>query len=156
MAMLIAALAAAVHYLALGIGGGSVFMRGRYFRTLRETPSDAQTLKKLFVTDTLWGVAAMLWVATGLWRAFGGLEKGAQYYLHSSMFWVKMGLVATIFLAEIGPMVTLIRWRIAAGKGTLMLSNVPWNGLILINHVELALVIVIPVVASLMARGIGY
>ena len=43
---------------------------------------------------------ALLWIATDLWRVFGGLEKGAAY-LHNHSFWMKMALLGIILLLEI-------------------------------------------------------
>jgi uncharacterized membrane protein len=43
--------------------------------------------------DTWWGLAAVIWIATGLWRLVGGLEKGTDYYRHNYLFWVKDGLL---------------------------------------------------------------
>ena len=73
------AIVAALHYLALAIGLPAVFLRGR---ALKGTLDDAG-LRRLFAADSAWGVAAALWVATGLLRAFAGLEKGSAYYLQS-------------------------------------------------------------------------
>jgi putative membrane protein len=42
-------------------------------------------LNDVFTADSFWGIAALLWIVTGLWRAFGGLEKGSDYYLHTVM-----------------------------------------------------------------------
>ena len=72
----------ALHVLALGIGLGSVFMRGRFLRALRAGP-DPRALDGLFAADTLWGVAAALWLLTGLARAFGHVEKAPEFYLRN-------------------------------------------------------------------------
>src|SRR2546429_7101465 len=64
-----------------------------------------------------WGVAAVLWIGTGLARAFGGFEKGSFYYLHNHFFWAKMGLFAGILLLELRPMIGLIRWRRLVAHG---------------------------------------
>jgi len=56
------AIVAAFHFLALGIGLGSVFFRGIYLKELRGEQSE-QILRRLFLCDTLWGVAAALWPA---------------------------------------------------------------------------------------------
>jgi len=37
----------------------------------------------VFHADNWYGVAAILWVVTGLLRAYGGLEKGSAYYLEN-------------------------------------------------------------------------
>ena len=63
------------------------------------------------------GVAAALWLVTGLLRAFGGLEKGSAFYLASRLFWLKMALFALVVALEVWPMLTLIRWRVALRNG---------------------------------------
>src|SRR2546422_6593313 len=102
-------LLAAVHLLALGLGLGAVWARGRALGG----ELDGSGLRRAFYADTWWGVAAILWIGTGLVRAFGGFEKGSFYYLHNHFFWAKMGLLAAILILEVGPMIALIRWRLA-------------------------------------------
>src|SRR5690606_20667603 len=104
---------AAFHLLALGIGFGAIAARAV---ALRGQLTDGR-LRTVFLADTLWGLAALLWISTGLWRAFGGVEKGALYYLQSDAFRLKMGLLAAVLLLELWPMITLIRWRMARGRG---------------------------------------
>jgi len=110
---MIAAIVAAVHYLALALGLPSVFLRGRALKG----PLDRAGLQRLFAADTVWGIAAALWLVTGLLRAFGGLEKGSAFYFASRLFWLKLGLFALVVALEVWPMVTLIRWRRAAASG---------------------------------------
>jgi putative membrane protein len=148
-------LLASFHYLALPLGLGGLFMRGRALRSLEKKGADPETFERLYASDNCWGVAALLWLLTGLTRAFGGFEKGTEYYLGSPLFWVKMALFGAVALLEILPMVTFIRWRIARKKeralpGFGSLSRLRW-----INDLETALVILIPFAASAMARGIG-
>src|SRR5256886_14230595 len=100
-------LLAAVHLLALGVGLGAVWARGRALAG----ELDGSGLRRAFYADTWWGVAAILWIGTGLLRAFGGFEKGSFYYLHNHFFWTKMGLLAAILILELGPMITLTRGR---------------------------------------------
>ena len=147
---MISAIVSALHLLALAIGVPSVFLRGRALAG----PLDAPGLRRLFAADTCWGVAALVWIATGLTRAFGGLEKGAQFYLASPLFWVKMALLGAIILLEIWPMATFIRWRIAVRRGGAPNTR-PARTLWIVNHVEMMLAIVMVFVASFMARGFG-
>ena len=147
---MIAAVVSALHLLALAMGLPSVYFRGRALRGRL----DAGGLKQLFAADNLWGVAAGLWLVTGLLRAFGGLEKGTAFYLGSTLFWTKMGLFALILALEIWPMTTFIRWRISLRRGGLPDTGAA-RGLYLINHVEMAVVVVMVFVAAFMARGFG-
>jgi putative membrane protein len=143
------AIVAALHYLALAIGLPAVFLRGRALKGLL----DAQGLRRLFAADAAWGVAAVLWLATGLLRAFGGLEKGSVFYLQSRLFYLKMALFGIVFALEIWPMMTLGRWRSAHRHGMRVdTSQAPL--LAHLNHAELALALVIVFVASAMARGL--
>jgi putative membrane protein len=143
----------ALHVLALGIGLGSVFMRGRYLRALRAGP-EPRALDRLFAADSSWGLAALLWLATGLARAFGHVEKAPEFYLRNGFFWVKMALFLTIFALEIWPMVTFIRWRGARRSGRPLPQFDRLSRLVLVDDVETALVVVIPFVAAAMARGL--
>jgi putative membrane protein len=142
---------AALHLLALGIGLGAVWMRARALRALPE-PS---AFGRAFAADGAWGAAAVLWLGTGLMRAFGGLEKGADYYLQNSAFHLKMGLFVLVTLLEIWPAVTLVRWRAARKKG-LEIDTRAAARLATISYVQAALVIAMVFAATAMARGLGY
>jgi putative membrane protein len=144
----LSAIVAALHYLALALGVPSVFLRGRALKD----PLEHGALRRLLAADNVWAVAAGLWLATGLLRAFGGLEKGSAFYLASRLFWLKLGLFALVVGLEIWPMLTFIRWRRALAHGG-MPDTSRARALFHVNHVELALVIVIVFVASFMARG---
>jgi putative membrane protein len=148
--MTAAAIVAALHFLALGIGLPSIYLRGRALKGRL----NAEGLRRLFAADTVWGVAAALWIVTGLLRTFGGLEKGTAFYLASSLFWTKMILFVLVVVLEIWPMLTFIRWRREVRRGrTPDTSRAPT--LYVVTHAEVALVVIIVFVASFMARGFG-
>jgi putative membrane protein len=142
---------AALHLLALGIGLGAVWARARALRALPE-PS---AFGRAFAADGAWGAAAVLWLGTGLMRAFGGLEKGTAYYLQNSAFHLKMGLLVLILLLEIWPAITLVRWRIARKKGVEVDTRAAAR-LATLSYVQAALVVAMVFAATAMARGIGY
>ena len=144
------AILSALHVLALALGLPGVYLRGRALKG----PLDRDGLRRLLAADTVWGIAAALWIATGLLRAFGGLEKGSQFYLQSPLFWTKMALFVTVIILEIWPMVTFIRWRGALRRGETPDTS-RTRALYLVNHVEMGLVVLIVFVASFMARGFG-
>ena len=143
----------ALHLLALAIGFGAVFARGRRLRDLRRSPDDAAALTRLFQADALWGLAAVLWILTGVLRAFAGLEKTPAFYLRNGFFWLKMGLFVLILALEVRPMVTFVRWRAARARGQAAVTGSNLNALIGWNDAETVVVVLIPFVAALMARG---
>jgi putative membrane protein len=151
--LLVPALLAAFHYLALALGLGSVFARGLQLRQLRRFPQDERALVVLLRADNAWGAAALIWIATGLLRAFGGLEKGSEFYLRNGFFYVKMGLFVLVLALEALPMVTFIRWRIARAKSGVSIAAATVAPLIRLNDLEVVIVVLIPFVAALMARG---
>ena len=143
------AIVASLHYLALAIGLPAVFLRGRALKG----PLDDAGLRRLFAADSMWGVAAALWVATGLLRAFGGLEKGSAFYLQSRLFYLKMALFLAIVALEVWPMLTFMAWRQARRRGARVdTSRAP--ALFQVSHIQLALAVVMVFVASAMARGL--
>ena len=141
-------LVAAAHLLALGIGLGALWARGRALRGELNLPG----LKRVFLADNFWGVAAALWVGTGLWRAFGGLEKGAAYYLDSSAFAVKMGLFAAVGVLELWPMAMLIAWRIRLAKGGTVEPRHA-RTFARISELQVGLLVAMVLAAVAMARG---
>lgn len=144
-------LAATLHLLALGLGLGAIAARAY---TLRP-PVEAARLPSVFLADTLWGVAALLWISTGLWRALGGLEKGSVYYWHSDAFWVKMALLGLVLVLEIWPMLTLLRWRLRRARGeALDLSAAPW--IARISAAQAVLVVAMVFAATALARGLFF
>lgn len=149
-ARMLSAVVSALHLLALALGLPSVFLRGRALKG----SLDHEGLGRLFAADNVWGVAAALWLVTGLLRAFAGLEKGTAFYLASTLFWTKMGLFLLVVALEIWPMVTFIRWRLTLRRGGLPDTTIAPR-LYTLNHLEVALVVVIVFTAAFMARGFG-
>jgi len=143
------AIVSALHVLALAVGLPAIYLRGRALKA----PLDSAGLNRLFAADNAWGIAAALWLATGLLRAFAGLEKGTQFYLHSHLFWLKMTLFGLVIVLEVVPMVTLIRWRRERRRGA-MPDTTRARALYGLTHLEMALVVAIVFVAAFMARGL--
>ena len=147
---MVSAIVSALHVLALAIGLPAVYFRGRALKGRL----DADGFRRLFAADTLWGIAALLWVATGLLRGFGGLEKGSAYYLSSRLFWVKMALFGLIVLLETAPMLAFIRWRVQLKRGQVPDTSQA-HAFYVVNHMQMALVVLMIFVAAFMARGFG-
>ena len=154
--MLIRWLLAALHLLAFGFALGSVLARARALRRLdavQSVQANDTRLRDVFRSDSVWGVTAIVLIVTGVMRAFGGFEKGGAYYLHEPLFHLKMTALVAILLIEVSPMLALIRWRIALAQGgAIDLSRArrfAW-----MSDVQAALVFVMVIAASGMARGV--
>jgi len=140
---------ALLHLLALAIGMAAVYARWRALRKVRTT----EDLPAVFHADNWYGVAAVLWVATGLWRALGGLEKGTEHYLNEPLFILKLGLFGIVGALEVLPMVLLIRWRASLRKGrTPDLGKAPT--LARLTVLELPLLLAMVCLAVAIARGL--
>src|SRR5262245_23702720 len=148
--MLLRWLLAAVHLLGVALGFIGIANRTAAFRG----PLDGPGLRRLFRADSVWGISALVLISTGLVRAFGGAEKGSAYYLTSSAFWIKMGLLLAILLLELWPMTVLIRWRIAAARGN-PIDTSRAGTFAGISVVQAALLVLMVFAATAMARGIG-
>ena len=145
---------AILHLVALGIGLGAVWARAR---ALGERPLDRHAARRAFAADGWWGIAAVLWLATGLWRLLAGTEKATAYYLSNHVFMAKLGFFAAILLLELWPALTLIRWRRAAARGgSSWTPHAPSAARIrVISYLEAALLIAMVCASVLMARGYG-
>jgi putative membrane protein len=145
--MIASALLSALHVLTLALGLGAVAARGRAMAG----PLDAAGWKRLLAADTLWGVAAALWIVTGLARVFHG-GKDPDFYRRNGFFWIKLALFALVFLLELAPMITFIRVRGARKRGQ-PLPSFSIAAYRRINHAEMILVVAIVFAAAFMARG---
>ncbi|CAI8828038.1 putative membrane protein [Pseudomonas sp. IT-347P] len=143
---------AAIHLLAFALGFWAVLMRGTALSRLAAGTGDAG---RVLLADNIWGICALILLITGALRAFGGYEKGADYYLHQPLFHLKMTLFVLILLIELAPMITLIKWRIAKARGA-----VPDTGRSMlfarISHVEALLLVLMVIAATGMARGVTF
>lgn len=143
-------LLASLHLLALGIGLGAVVVRGFALKSRFDGPA----LRWVFVADAAWGVAALLWITTGVWRVVGGLEKGMSYYFGNHVFLTKMALLLTVLALEVKPMMALMNWRRQAARGAAPdTTSAPL--LARISFWQAGLIAVMVLLAAAMARGYG-
>jgi len=143
---------AATHLLAFAVALSAVLARGKALRSFSNiAPS---TVGRVLIADNIWGISALVLLVTGGLRAFGGYEKGSDYYLHQPLFHVKMTLLVLILLLELAPMIRFIKWRIALARGTRL--DLHQAGLFArISHVQALLIVLMMIAASGMARGVG-
>jgi putative membrane protein len=119
-------------------------------------PGLAQERVKLLARiDLLYMIAAVLALATGVTRLvwFG---KGAGFYLHNPVFYIKLALFVAIGLISVPPTLQYLRWMRMLKTGT-GVAAADFEVLRARRYVlaELVLFAFIPLLAVLMARGIG-
>lgn len=141
---------ASIHLVALPLGVAAVWGRAAALRWV----SDPGSLKRAFRADSIWGLAALLWLSTGLLRAFAGYEKGTAYYMSSHLFWLKMALFVLVVLLELYPAATLMRWRRRTARGEAGDLSAAAT-IARISTLQAFIVIAMVFVAAAMARGMG-
>lgn len=105
--------------------------------------------------DLLYGIAALVVLATGLLR-FLHYGKGMDYYLHNPVFHVKLTLFILMGILSIWPTVRFLKWRKQINKGlTPGITEKSVKNTLILIRIELALVVIIPFLAVLVARGVG-
>lgn len=104
--------------------------------------------------DVVFFVAALLALATGLLRLFF-YAKGLDFYLPNPFFVAKMALYLVIVLLSVYPTRAFIRWRRALITGGAIPHVEEVTAVRRVLHLELGLFALMPLMAVLMARGIG-
>lgn len=109
---------------------------------------------RMAITDSIYGIASALIVYTGYLRVteYG---KGADFYLHNPIFWVKVNLLAIMGAASFFPTTKIIQRAVAKRNGIFEpMSEKLANRMTSIINAELLAIFSIPLAATLMARGV--
>ena len=113
-----------------------------------------QSVSRLRKTDGFYGLSALLLLAIGFIRVFY-FEKGSEFYFSNPFFHLKLALFVLIGLLSIYPTVRFMKWKkMFAAQETLELNDREYNRITRILNIEIALVILLLLSASLMAKGI--
>ena len=109
----------------------------------------------MVITDIVYGIAALALLVSGIFRVihFG---QGSEFYTQNPLFWWKVGLYLSVGGLSLYPTVTYILWAIPLRKGELpQVSEALASRLAWIINIELVGFASIPLLATLMARGVG-
>jgi putative membrane protein len=102
--------------------------------------------------DAVYGIAALCLLAAGLTLWFSGAGKPSVFYSKNWIFHTKITCFALIGIFSIYPTMFFIRNR----KGRLdEIVAIP-KSIFMLLRLELTLLLIIPLLAGLMARGIGF
>lgn len=106
-------------------------------------------MRKIANLDAAYGIAALVALACGLGLWFW-VGKPAGFYSHNWVFHTKITLFVLVGILSIMPTRFILKNRKNPGP-----VNVP-KSLVMIIRTELLLLCIIPLLAVLMANGIGY
>ncbi len=113
--------------------------------------TDGATARRLARIDALYGLSALVALGTGLLKVFAG-AKPAAYYGVNPLFHVKVTLFVVALALSVYPTIQFIRRRKAADGDQITYPAVIGRLL----GAQLVLLLAIPLLATLMARGFGY
>jgi putative membrane protein len=147
--MIDSAIAAYAHFLSIFCTVALLIAELALFRPRME-PAAVRLLPRL---DLLYLVAVIAIIVTGLLRLFF-FEKGAAYYHGSAIFWIKMGLFVIVGLLSLPPTFGFIAIRKSAAGRPVELAPDRFRRLRRFIVAELAVFALIPLAATLMARGV--
>jgi putative membrane protein len=148
--MIAEALGAYAHFLSIFTMVSLLAAEAALYR--QRMPSATLTLLRRL--DLGYGIAAGAVIVTGLLRVFF-LAKGPAFYNANPVFWVKMALFVLVGLMSVPPTIHYIRTAKASGGGEIVIPERSFRRIRSHLWGQLALFTLIPLAATLMARGIG-
>jgi putative membrane protein len=144
-------IAAYVHFASIITLGGILIAELALYRQ-DISLGQARLLMRL---DLHYLLAAILALGSGLARLLW-FEKGTSYYLDNPVFWVKMGLFLIVALVSVIPTVHYLRWSPRLKQGHKPdISDRQYKMIKRYLLIELALLMLMPLMAVMMARGVG-
>jgi len=115
---------------------------------------NAAVVERLGKVDMVYGIAAGMVLVTGLARVFLG-SKGAAWYAHNPLLYLKLAMFLVIGLISIKPTLMFVRWRrTLRANGTLPDAAEIKKARRLVM-VQAHILPFIPLAAVFLARGFG-
>lgn len=145
------ALVAYLHFISIFVMFALLVLEHRLF----QLPLDARRARSLVIIDLAYGASAGVVLLTGIARTLW-FAKGLDYYLHNAAFHALVGLFVLVALLSIYPTLTFLNWRNALKAGQApQVGEAQGQRVTLVIRIELLAMLILPLLASLMAHGIG-
>lgn len=145
------AIAAYAHYIAILAVAALLGSELVLYRAVLPAPY-ARTLQRI---DAGFGISAILLIVTGVGRVYAS-HLGWPFFTHNPVFWLKMGLFASVGILSIWPTRHYLSWNVAGEIGeTVAIEPATARNIRRFLIAEVLLLACIPLCAALMARGIG-
>jgi putative membrane protein len=118
-------------------------------------PIDSRVARRLLRVDLFYGVASMLLIIAGVSRVIWGAS-GWDFYQAQPFFWAKLAAFTVIGLISIAPTRAFIRWtRAFNADAAFTPPEAEVKRVRRLLMIEVHLIALLLLFASLMARGIG-
>ena len=109
-------------------------------------------IRRIAKIDAIYGIAALILLAAGLTLWLGSVGKPSYFYSKNWIFYIKITLFVLIGIISIWPTIFFIKNK----KGNESeIVQVP-TSVFMMLRIELLLLLIIPLLAGLMTKGIGY
>lgn len=142
---------ASVHYISILMLFGFLFGELLLWRT----GISERNVRTLLVLDMAYGLAALAVLVSGIARA-GWTDKGWDFYLSNPWFHGKVTLFILIGLLSLYPTKVFLSWRKAVKAGKVPeIDPTLQRNLRGVLVAEIHLLLLLPILAALMARGVG-
>ncbi|HET8868972.1 MAG TPA: DUF2214 family protein [Aquabacterium sp.] len=114
---------------------------------------NAAVVRRLARLDLIYLIAAIALLMTGLARTYWGI-KGTAWYWHQPLLHVKVTLFVLIGLISIKPTLSFLRWRRQLDADGTLPSETEIRTVRRYIMVEAHLMVLVPLAATLLARGV--
>lgn len=140
-----------LHILAILISVGALALE----RGLLRPEPGIQRARWLILADGVYGLAALATVLSGILLVLH-YGPGMAYYTGNPLFWWKVGGFLAVALLSLGPTVVFLRWITPLREGIPpQLSRTGADRLSWILNLQLGGIAVLPLLATLVTRGVG-
>jgi putative membrane protein len=139
-----------LHYLAMMFVAAALIAEHLMF-----TPRpDRAVARKLVTVDLIYGISLVLVFATGIGRLFHG-GKGVLFYMQNGAYHTKFALFVLMAIVWLYPAVKFFGWRrqLKSGDAPAM-SEAEARRVLMAIRLQLVILVVLPLLAAMMARGI--
>jgi putative membrane protein len=113
---------------------------------------NAIVVERLARVDAIYGISSVAVLATGIARTVWGV-KGAGWYWHNPLLYVKLGLFVVVGLLSIRPTIAFLRWRKALRASGALPGADEVTRVRRLVMVQAHIVPLIPLAAVFLARG---
>lgn len=138
------------HYLAMMFLAAALIAEHLMFTPRPTLP----VARKIAVVDLIYGVSLLVVFATGIARMFHG-GKGALFYMQNGAYHTKFTLFVVMAVVWLYPAIKFLGWRRAMSRGeTPAMSDGDARRVLMAIRVQLLILVLLPLLAAMMARGV--